>query len=179
MKLQHVAFLGVPSGPDGSVLMGLQTARSGTSPAAATAARALRPLRIRELIRVFTELRLASPEQSFGEALDGPPARPATEGRGQPTAAERHRSADGPGPSADISAGLWVQKEKYTQTKQNHRPGTDDHRAERMLRRAVIARKISPCSKNERGASATAAYLSGIQTARKGVAGRAPCQAKH
>lgn len=47
-----------------------------------------------------------------------------------------------------------------------------NNRAERMLRPAVIARKVSHCSKNERGAYATAAYLSLIQTARKGVAGQ-------
>ena len=48
-------------------------------------------------------------------------------------------------------------------------PGVDpiNNRAERMLRLAVIARKISHCSKNERGAHATAAFLSLIQTARK------------
>lgn len=48
-------------------------------------------------------------------------------------------------------------------------PGVDptNNRAERMLRLAVIARKISHCSKNERGAYASAAFLSLIQTARK------------
>lgn len=48
-------------------------------------------------------------------------------------------------------------------------PGVEptNNRAERMLRPAVIARKVSHCSKNERGAYATAAFLSVIQTARK------------
>jgi transposase len=55
-------------------------------------------------------------------------------------------------------------------------PGVEptNNRAERMLRPAVIARKVSHCSKNERGAYATAAFLSVIQTARKGIAGVAP-----
>jgi hypothetical protein len=55
-------------------------------------------------------------------------------------------------------------------------PGVEptNNRAERMLRPAVIARKVSHCSKNERGAYATAAFLSVIQTARKGVARVAP-----
>jgi len=39
--------------------------------------------------------------------------------------------------------------------------------AERMLRPAVIARKVSDCSKNIRGPYATSAILSVIQTARK------------
>ena len=48
-------------------------------------------------------------------------------------------------------------------------PGVEptNNRAERMLRPAVIARKVSHCSKNERGAYASAAFLSVIQTARK------------
>ena len=51
-----------------------------------------------------------------------------------------------------------------------------NNRAERMLRPAVIARKVSHCSKNERGAYATSAFLSVIQTARKGIAnGIASC----
>ena len=52
-------------------------------------------------------------------------------------------------------------------------PGVEptNNRAERMLRPAVIARKVSHCSKNERGAYATAAFLSVIQTARKAVSG--------
>ena len=55
-------------------------------------------------------------------------------------------------------------------------PGVEptNNRAERMLRPAVIARKVSHCSKNGRGAYATAAFLSVIQTARKGVFGAAP-----
>ena len=54
-------------------------------------------------------------------------------------------------------------------------PGVEptNNRAERMLRPAVIARKISHCSKNERGAYATAAFLSVIHTARKVVSGAA------
>lgn len=39
--------------------------------------------------------------------------------------------------------------------------------AERILRPAVIARKVSQCSKNEAGAEATSAFLSVIQTLRK------------
>lgn len=52
-----------------------------------------------------------------------------------------------------------------------HVPGVEptNNRAERMLRPAVIARKVSHCSKNERGAYATSAFLSVIQTARKAV----------
>jgi transposase len=55
-------------------------------------------------------------------------------------------------------------------------PGVEptNNRAERMLRPAVIARKVSHCSKNARGAYATAAFLSVIQTARKRVTGVAP-----
>ena len=57
-----------------------------------------------------------------------------------------------------------------------HVPGVEptNNRAERMLRPAVIARKVSHCSKNERGAYATAAFLSVIQTARKSVSAVAP-----
>ena len=46
-----------------------------------------------------------------------------------------------------------------------------NNRAERILRPAVIARKVSHCSKNDRGAYATSAFLSVIQTARKSIAG--------
>jgi transposase len=42
-----------------------------------------------------------------------------------------------------------------------------NHRAERILRPAVIARKVSHCSKNRRGAEAFAAFVSIAQTARK------------
>ena len=42
-----------------------------------------------------------------------------------------------------------------------------NNRAERILRPAVIARKVSHCSKNPRGADAFAAFLSVVQTARK------------
>ena len=42
-----------------------------------------------------------------------------------------------------------------------------NNRAERILRPAVIARKVSHCSKNQRGAEAFAAFASIIQTARK------------
>ena len=54
-----------------------------------------------------------------------------------------------------------------------HVPGVEptNNRAERMLRPAVIARKVSHCSKNERGAYATSAFLSVIQTARKATSG--------
>jgi hypothetical protein len=43
-----------------------------------------------------------------------------------------------------------------------------NNRAERALRGAVIARKVSHCSKNERGANAYAAFVSVIRTARQG-----------
>ena len=42
-----------------------------------------------------------------------------------------------------------------------------NNRAERILRPAVIARKVSHCSKNQRGADAFAAFASLLQTARK------------
>ena len=42
-----------------------------------------------------------------------------------------------------------------------------NNRAERMLRPAVIARKVSQCSKNEAGAEAFAAFTTVAQTARK------------
>ena len=42
-----------------------------------------------------------------------------------------------------------------------------NNRAERILRPAVIARKVSQCSKNQRGADAFAAFVSIAQTARK------------
>ena len=42
-----------------------------------------------------------------------------------------------------------------------------NNRAERILRPAVIARKVSHCSKNQRGADALAAFISVAQTARK------------
>jgi len=42
-----------------------------------------------------------------------------------------------------------------------------NNRAERILRPAVIARKVSHCSKNQRGAHAFAAFVSVAQTARK------------
>ena len=42
-----------------------------------------------------------------------------------------------------------------------------NNRAERILRPAVIARKVSHCSKNQRGAEAFAAFASIVQTARK------------
>jgi transposase len=44
-----------------------------------------------------------------------------------------------------------------------------NNRAERILRPAVIARKLSHCSKNQRGADAFAAFVSLAQTARKGL----------
>lgn len=48
-------------------------------------------------------------------------------------------------------------------------PGIEptNHRAERILRPAVIARKVSHCSKNERGAHASSVFLSVFQTIRK------------
>jgi len=42
-----------------------------------------------------------------------------------------------------------------------------NNRAERILRPAVIARKVSHCSKNQRGAEAFSAFVSLVQTARK------------
>ena len=42
-----------------------------------------------------------------------------------------------------------------------------NNRAERILRPAVTARKVSHCSKNQRGADAFAAFVSIAQTARK------------
>ena len=42
-----------------------------------------------------------------------------------------------------------------------------NNRAERILRPAVIARKVSHCSKNQRGADAFVAFVSIVQTARK------------
>ena len=42
-----------------------------------------------------------------------------------------------------------------------------NNRAERILRPAVIARKVSHCSKNLRGAEAFSAFVSVLQTARK------------
>lgn len=48
-------------------------------------------------------------------------------------------------------------------------PGVEptNNRAERILRPAVIARKVSQCSKNQRGADAFAVFVSIAQTARK------------
>jgi transposase len=53
-----------------------------------------------------------------------------------------------------------------------HEPGVEptNNRAERALRPAVIARKVSQCSKNERGAYAFAAFVSLAQTSRKNPA---------
>jgi hypothetical protein len=46
-----------------------------------------------------------------------------------------------------------------------------NNRAERALRPAVVARKVSHCSKNERGAEAFAAFTSVARnTVKKGVA---------
>jgi ribosomal protein S15P/S13E len=44
-----------------------------------------------------------------------------------------------------------------------------NNRAERILRPAVIARKLSHCSKNQRGADAFASFVSVAQTARKTI----------
>jgi transposase len=44
-----------------------------------------------------------------------------------------------------------------------------NNRAERILRPAVIARKVSQCSKNQRGADAFAVFMSIAQTARKSL----------
>jgi transposase len=43
-----------------------------------------------------------------------------------------------------------------------------NNRAEQALRSGVIARKVSQCSKNERGAEAYSAFKSVIETIRKG-----------
>jgi hypothetical protein len=53
-----------------------------------------------------------------------------------------------------------------------HQPGIEptNNRAERALRPAVIARKVSQCSKNARGAYAFAAFVSLAQTFRKNPA---------
>jgi len=51
-----------------------------------------------------------------------------------------------------------------------------NNRAERILRPAVIARKVSQCSKNRRGAEAFAAFVTIAQTARK-TAGQTVTQA--
>ena len=50
-------------------------------------------------------------------------------------------------------------------------PGVDgtNNIAERILRPAVIARKVSQCSKNDSGAHASSAFMSVIQTLRKGL----------
>ena len=48
------------------------------------------------------------------------------------------------------------------------------NRAERALRPAAIARKVSQCSKNERGAYAFAAFVSLAQTFRKNPAASVP-----
>ena len=56
-----------------------------------------------------------------------------------------------------------------------HFPGVEptNNRAERILRPAVIARKVSHCSKNERGAHAFSVFLSVFQTIRKMLPGAA------
>jgi len=57
-----------------------------------------------------------------------------------------------------------------------HVPGVEptNNRAERLVRPAVIARKVSQCSKNEAGAYATSAFLSVIQTAKKAFSAVTP-----
>jgi len=57
-----------------------------------------------------------------------------------------------------------------------HEPGIEptNNRAERALRPAVIARKVSQCSKNKRGAYAFAAFVSLAQTFRKNPAMSVP-----
>ncbi len=52
-----------------------------------------------------------------------------------------------------------------------HHPGVEptNNRAERALRPAVIARKVSQCSKNQRGAEAFAAFTSLAQTFKKRI----------
>ena len=54
-------------------------------------------------------------------------------------------------------------------------PGVEptNNRSERILRPAVIARKVSHCSKNERGAHASSVFLSVFQTIRKKLPGAA------
>jgi transposase len=65
--------------------------------------------------------------------------------------------------------GLGIQNDKGHLTRFLSAPFVEptNNRAERMLRPAVIARKVSHCSKNESGAHAFAAFASIAQTARK------------
>lgn len=61
-----------------------------------------------------------------------------------------------------------------------HVPGVEptNNRAERLLRPAVIARKVSQCSKNAAGAHATSAFLSVIHTAKKAGSSVVPSLAR-
>jgi transposase len=65
--------------------------------------------------------------------------------------------------------GIGLQHDRGNVLRFLHHPEVEptNNRAERALRPAVIARKISHCSKNQRGANAFAAFLSLAQTFRK------------
>ena len=71
-----------------------------------------------------------------------------------------------------LLTGIGIQMDRDRLLTFLHVPGVEptNNRAERMLRPAVIARKVSHCSRNERGAYATSAFLSVIRTARKSLA---------
>lgn len=66
--------------------------------------------------------------------------------------------------------GIGLQHDRGNVLRFLHHPQLEptNNRAERALRPAVIARKISHCSKNQRGAHAFAAFVSLAQTLRKG-----------
>ena len=87
-----------------------------------------------------------------------------------------HHLRDRPLQDADnqkLLDGLGAQNDKGHLTRFLSEPFVEptNNRAERMLRPAVIARKVSQCSKNQHGAHAFAAFASIAQTARKtGVA---------
>jgi hypothetical protein len=65
--------------------------------------------------------------------------------------------------------GIGLQQDRGTVLTFLHQPEVEptNNRAERALRPAVIARKVSHCSKNERGAEAFAAFTSVARTAVK------------
>lgn len=65
--------------------------------------------------------------------------------------------------------GIGLQHDRGNVLRFLHHPAVEptNNRAERALRPAVIARKISHCSKNQRGANAFAAFVSLAQTFRK------------
>lgn len=65
--------------------------------------------------------------------------------------------------------GIGIQHDQHRLLQFLEKEGVEptNNRAERILRPAVIARKVSQCSKNQRGAEAFAAFVSVAQTARK------------